>query len=150
LYKLTPGVLERQRKQLHQHWVQRRGESSDEGFRALYDIDRINKFSRNRKDNIVMATYALITGGGEIVPMALANMLKARGYAVTLFNCNYQVTHPGVRERLRKDIPLLQLDTFSVIAPVFRDFGIEIVHSHHAESDVLLSTALAASGEIRQ
>jgi glycosyltransferase involved in cell wall biosynthesis len=150
LYKLAPDVLERQRKQLHQHWVGRRGESSDEGFRALYDIDRITEFSRNRKVNIIMATYALTTGGGEIFPVALANMLKARGYAITLFNCNYVITQPEVRKRLRKDIPLLQLDTSSVIAPVFRDFGIEIVHSHHFLSDVLLSTALAAYREIRQ
>src|SRR5262249_52395672 len=150
LYKLLPEVLERQRRHLHRHWVELRGESSDESFLALYDIERVTEYAMARKANIIMAGYSLITGGGEIFPVILANMLKARGYAVTFFNCNYQVTHPGVRERLRKDVPLLQLESFSAIAPVFCDFGIEVVHSHHALVDVLLATALATTREVRR
>jgi hypothetical protein len=97
-----------------------------------------------------MAAYALVAGGGEIFPITLANMLKARGYAVTFFNCNQEVTEPGVRGLLRSDVPLLQLNTLSSVEVVFNDLGIELVHSHHAWVDVLLSTLLAHSPAIGQ
>jgi glycosyltransferase involved in cell wall biosynthesis len=52
--------------------------------------------------------------------------------------------------KLRKDIPLLQLERFTDIPQVFHDLGTEIVHSHHASVDVLLSTMLVNSPAISQ
>src|SRR5260370_732801 len=127
-----------------------RSESSEEKFLTLYDIGRIEKDAKERRGNIVMAAYALIAGGGERFPITLANLLKTQGYAVTFLNCNHDATDPRVRMKLRKDIPLLQLETFSAIPRVFHDFGVEVVHSHHASVDVLLSTLLANSPEINQ
>jgi glycosyltransferase involved in cell wall biosynthesis/SAM-dependent methyltransferase len=145
LYRLNPGVLERQRIQLCQHWLASRGKSAADNFAALYDLDRIAAAAKRRKFNVIMAAYALVAGGGEVFPITLANMLKARGFAVTFLNCNQQATDPGIRRMLDRSIPMLQLDTPTSIAAVFNDLGAELVHSHHAWVDITLSTLLANS-----
>jgi glycosyltransferase involved in cell wall biosynthesis len=139
LYLLNPVVMERQRKQLYQHWTIMRGDSSKDRFVSLYDFDRIQTSANERMPNVIVAAYGVIDGGGGIFQITLANILKARGDAVTFFNCSSQTTVWEVVTKLRKDIPILQLDGSSNIASVFHDLGIEIVHSRHAWVNVLLS-----------
>ena len=125
-------MLERQKAQLYQHWINFRGDARESEFNALYDLNRIRRSAENRKGNLVMATYALIPGGGETFPIILANLLKTHGYAVTFLNCNFQKTEPGIRAMLSKNIPLLELDRLELVDAVFNDLGIEMAHSHHA------------------
>jgi glycosyltransferase involved in cell wall biosynthesis len=132
LYLLNQDVMERQRRQLYQHWTILRGESSENKFVSLYDLDRIQPSANQRMPNVIVAAYDLTGGCGGIFPITLANMLKARGDAVTFFNYNSQTTGSTVTTKLRKDIPLLQLYRSGNVASVFRDLGIEVVYSHDA------------------
>jgi glycosyltransferase involved in cell wall biosynthesis/ubiquinone/menaquinone biosynthesis C-methylase UbiE len=150
LYQLNLGVLDRQKTHLYQHWLNFRGDKRESEFTALYNINRILRSAVPRKGNIVMAAYALITGGGETFPIILANLLKAHGYAVTFLNCNFQKTEPGIRTMLSKNIPLLELDKLELAGAVFNDLGIEMVHSHHASVDVTLASLLVNSPQIKQ
>jgi glycosyltransferase involved in cell wall biosynthesis len=143
------AALERQHKQLHRHWLTERRGASPDTFRALYDLGRIWPKENDRKSNIVMAAYALGAGGGEVFPIVLANLLKARGYAVTLLNCNQQPTDSGIRAMLDRTIPLLQIEMFESLDVVLADLGAEIVHSHHAWVDMSLSMQLVHRPEIR-
>jgi glycosyltransferase involved in cell wall biosynthesis len=143
-YALERADLEKQQRQLYQHWCSRRGHSREDEFGALYDLDRVWQVAESRKPNLVMAVYALAAGGGETFPIMLANLLRDRGYAVTLLNCCQQPTEPGVRNMLSSSIPLLELDQLELVDAVFCDMGVELVHSHHAWVDVTLATCLVS------
>lgn len=97
-----------------------------------------------------MAVYALAAGGGETFPIMLANLLRERGYAITVLNCKEQPTEPRVRSMLLGRVPLMELDRLELAGPVFANMGIELVHSHHAWVDVSLATLLLNHRDIRQ
>ncbi|MDR3371556.1 glycosyltransferase [Rhodoferax sp.] len=150
LYQLDRADFEKQERQLYLHWCTNRGPSQLAEFRCFYDLDKVWQRTIDRKPNIVMAVYALTAGGGETFPIMLANLLRDRGYAVTLLNCKEQATEPGVRRMLLGCIPLLELDRIELAGSVFTDMGVELVHSHHAWVDVSLSTLLINHQDIRQ
>ena len=89
-----------------------------------------------------MVSSALSVGGGETFPIKLANMLKSAGHGVTFLNCRKAPTELGVRQMLRGDIPLLELDPFNNLNTIIDDLGIELVHSHHAWIDICISNLL--------
>jgi glycosyltransferase involved in cell wall biosynthesis len=136
LYRVESGVFERQQQSLQSQWRSYRTDYSESLFRKCYDYKRISHLSMQRKPNLLMVSFALIAGGGETFPIKLANMLKAAGYGITLLNCNQASTEYGVRQMLREDIPLLELDTLEKLSAVVDDMGIELVHTHNGWVDV--------------
>ena len=150
LYRLDRADFEKQERHLYQHWCTNRGASHLSEFKMLYNLDKVWQRTLDKRPNIVMAVYALAAGGGETFPIMLANLLRDRGYAITLLNCKEQATEPGVRLMLSCGIPLLELDRIDLAGAVFADMGIELVHSHHAWVDVSLATLLLNHQDIRQ
>jgi len=150
LYRLERTDFEKQERHLYQHWCTNRGASHLGQFRMLYNLEKVWQRTLDKRPNIVMAVYALAAGGGETFPIMLANLLRDRGYAITLLNCKEQATEPGVRRMLSCGIPLLELDRIDLAGAVFADMGIELVHSHHAWVDVSLATLLQNHQDIRQ
>ncbi len=148
-YALEESCLKKQERHLYEHWHVRRGSSSQEEFRSLYDLDRVRQRSKARKPNLVMAVFALAAGGGETFPIMLANLLHSRGYAVTVLNCSNEPTEPGVRRMLRSSIPLLELQRLELVEAVFNDMAVELVHSHHAWVDVTLATLLMRNHNVK-
>lgn len=150
LYRLDRSDFEKQEMYLYTHWCSNRGESQQTEFKALYDMDRVWKQAADRKPNIVMAVYALAAGGGETFPIMLANLLQSRGYAVTLLNCKEDATETGVRKMLSGRVPLLELNSIELAGVVFKDMGVELVHSHHAWVDISLATLLVSNHDIKK
>ena len=142
LYRVESEVFERQQKILRSQWRSFRSDYSEDSFKECYDDARIQHFAAQRKPNLLMVSFALITGGGEIFPIKLANMLKVAGYGITFFNCHKEPTETGVRQMLGNDIPLLELDTLEKLSAVVDDMGIELVHSHHGWIDVSICSLL--------
>ncbi|MFC4764053.1 glycosyltransferase [Dyella koreensis] len=150
MYKVDEEPLRKQREQLYQHWTKTRGSDSESRFKELYSLERIEGACELRKPNVVMVVYSLAAGGGETLPLTLANILKEKGYAVTVLNCAQAATEIGVRSMLSSSIPLLELPRLELVEAVGKDMGIELVHSHHAWVDVTLSFLLAHSPNVRQ
>lgn len=136
LYKVNTQTLQRQAAELYGHWKHHRGEYSDKEFSQLYDLERILPERAKRKPNILMAAYAITSGGGETFPIFLANKLKEKGYGVTFLNWCGAKTEVGVRKMLSPEIPLLERDQYNFGNNLLEDFGAEIMHSHHASVDM--------------
>lgn len=149
LYKVNNQTLNGKRTALQEHWIRTRGAVALDELDELYNQSRIDLYRQRRKRNIAMACYALVAGGGETFPIMLANMLKKRGYGITLFNCKQKPTEPGVRAMLDQGIPLLELDNLELTGAVFDDIGIEVVHSHHGWVDMTLASLLVQNEGIR-
>lgn len=150
LYHLERDVFEKQRSVLYHHWCCQRGNTQQAEFKRLYNLDRVLNSGIVRLPNIVMAVYALTTGGGEIFPIMLANLLHERGYAVTLLNCLEKPTEPGVLKMISSRIPRLELSRLELAGAVLSNMGIELVHSHHAWVDLTLASLLLTKKNIKQ
>jgi len=150
LFKLDKVDIERQRDQLYRHWCLKRGADCLGSFNRQYDLESIWLCATQRKPNIVMAIFALIAGGGETFPIMLANLLHERGYGVTIFNCKLEETEPGVRGMIPNAIPVLELERVYLAGKVFSDMGVELVHSHHASVDLMLTNLLATYPDMKR
>ncbi|MBN9133058.1 MAG: glycosyltransferase [Nitrosospira multiformis] len=135
LYRVDQNAFEHQQQVLQSQWRTFRTDYSEVSFGNCYSFERIRPLAASRKPNVLMASFALTAGGGEAFPIKLANMLKATGYGVTFLNCERAPTEAGMRSMLRKDIPLLEVDSLEKLGTVFEDMGIEIIHSHHGWVD---------------
>lgn len=108
-------------------------------FYSSYSMVRVKAEQKYRKPNILMGIYAFTTGGGETVPIRLANKLKEDDYAVTLFDCNMARVHEHTtRSILNQNIPVIQRDKLG-IDNLLSDFGIDIIHTHHTTVDLLFA-----------
>ncbi len=148
-FKVDKSLLSKQYDVLYSHWCSLRGSNLQPQFHKLYDFERLWQLTCERKPNIVMAVYALVSGGGETFPIILANQLKKNGYAVTVFNCKERVTEPGVLNMLEPGIPVLELSNMTMVRAAFEDMGIEIIHSHHAWVDLTLASLLSGNQDIK-
>jgi len=150
LFNVDRSTLDKQNTALYHHWCCSRGSSVGAEFNRLYNPNRAWLKASRRQPNLVMAVYALISGGGETFPIILANLLYERGFAVTLLNCSERITEPGVLAILDPRIPRLELSRLELAGEVFSDMGIEFVHSHHAWVDLSLAALLIGKLDIKQ
>jgi glycosyltransferase involved in cell wall biosynthesis len=80
-----------------------------------------------------MVGYAFCSGGGETFAIQLANIMKGSDYNVTFLDCGQEPRNQCLRDSLRRDIPVVS--DFQGLVNIVRDFGIDIIHSHHGWVD---------------
>jgi glycosyltransferase involved in cell wall biosynthesis len=132
-YDVPETVFARLRDNLEIHWRETRGEYSDEALENCFSLQRISEAEAVATPNLLMASYAFCSGGGETFPVDLANIMKSYGYNITYLDCAREPRLEGVRNRLRRDIPIVS--DFGQLERIIEDFDIEVVHSHHAWMD---------------
>lgn len=103
----------------------------------LFDVQKISSIPR--KPNILMGVFALTIGGGETFPLALANELSRRGFAVTVLDFQMADDLPDVRRKLNLTVPLVKLNTTGGLAEVIAQFKIDLIHTHHGAVDSAVS-----------
>lgn len=90
---------------------------------------------------VCIAAHSFEVGGGEILPLELANALKARGLHVTylVMENELAVGAKSVRRRLRADIPVVQWsDVCDDFGGFLGNFGIQVFNSHNVSVDYAL------------
>ncbi|MEG6509458.1 glycosyltransferase [Methyloligella sp. 2.7D] len=142
-FDVPDDFIEKQQENLQRHWKSYRDDYSDDLFVACYEPERLRAAIGQRKPSIMMAGFAFCAGGGETFPIFLANLLKERGYPVTFLSCEMEDREEGIRSLLRADIPIVT--DLENIAEVVEDYGIDIIHSHHASVDHSIATQLPKS-----
>ena len=149
-YSLKPEELDRHRKQLYRHWLAKQGFGKQEEFNKLY-VPSLHPqpIGEGRLLNIAIATYALIGGGGETLPLMLANLLHQRGHAVIVIDFHQRPAEVGVRAMLDPAIPLLKLEKTRLFVDILNDMAIDVVHSHHAWVDMAVAALLAKQNDIK-
>lgn len=149
-YAIGERVIRAHEEVLYRHWCMKRGHNSRAEFERLFSIKRVLQEARFRRRNVAIATYALVTGGGEAFPILLANLLQARGFAITLLNFQSETTNEGVRKTLNPSIPIVELQNSAECGEILKSLGVELVHSHHGWVDITLAIALENYPSIRQ
>jgi len=93
-----------------------------------------------RRLRICIASHSFDVGGGEVVPVDLANKLKSEGNHVTYLVMESPKTDlPSIQKRLRADIPIVHWKDVSKNFPEFlEDHGIEVFNSHNVSVEYKL------------
>jgi len=110
---------------------------------SVADVARLidTKEQGSRDLRICIASYGFTVGGGEIIPIEIANALRTRGHHVTFLALmqNFQDDIPVLRYRLRNDIPVIYWDEVRNNFQGFLDeYGIELINSHNFGAEYFL------------
>lgn len=139
LYNVPVSLLERLHKRVKDFYFDNVRNGSEEQFSGYFDLKKLLIRRGNRKPNVLIATYAFAFGGGEIFPIQLANALLFNGVGVTFFNGCYEPTQSGVRKMLAPQIPVINNFLNLNLNSMLSEFGIEIIHTHHASMENLFA-----------
>ncbi len=141
-YQLDHHDLSQLKDHVYQHWCIHKGFGEREAFDQIFsESNRISRVQRHL--NIAIATYALVGGGGETLPLMLANLLHKRGHAVTVLDFNQLTAEKGIRSMLSPDIPLLTLSNPLLLQAIVEDMAIDLIHSQHGWVDMTVAALLA-------
>lgn len=140
-YRVPAETFAEQEAILLRFWREKRPADDPARLRELFPVEEIRKKQRERSLNIVMCAFAFSTGGGETVPIALANGLKEKGHAVTFVDCGgLPETNPEAKAKLSPRIPLLSLHwDWEEWPKLMEALGADVIHTHHACVDLAAS-----------
>jgi len=100
-------------------------------FGRLFDARKIARAKAERRPTIMISVFSFVTGGGEIIPIRLANELKRRGFPVVVHCFDHQKDEPGVRAMLRNDIPVVRANTNARILSMLEAVSPDVINTHH-------------------
>lgn len=148
-YDVSDEVFEKQRQSLKEHYLCFQNNASDDDIDQWYRLDIIKKEMQKRLPNIMIAGFSMVMGGGETFPIALANALKRQGLAVTFFDFEMSEYDEKVRKMLNPEVPLVKVSKLFSLADAIKKMGIDIMHSHHACVDEVLSQLLILNPDLQ-
>lgn len=93
-----------------------------------------------RRFHFCIAAHSFGVGGGEVLPLELANGLRARGFHVSYLVLEREIGGPSIRGRLRNDIPVFYWsDVCTSIDTFVRDYQIGVFNSHNVGVEIAMS-----------
>lgn len=138
-YKIKDEVFEIILSNLKEHYRLQADSVKTFDVSDYYSISKIIKEMQNRKPNIIMATYGLLSGGGETFPIFLANEMKRQGLAVTLLNFDMKPAEDRIVSLVNNDVPVVNLKHTDHIGAVLYHLGADVIHTHHASVDTAVT-----------
>ncbi len=87
---------------------------------------------RREQPHIVIAFLGFYSGGGELLPIHLANALHEKGCLVSMLACRSKADNNEMREYLDPAIPVYEMGAVQVAGmdAFLRQAGVSLVHSH--------------------
>ncbi|MFI3244206.1 MAG: glycosyltransferase [Akkermansia sp.] len=135
-FKVEAEIFDKLRGLMQKHWQMTRDDFSDEALNECFDVALIRKHMKNRKPNVLMGIFALITGGGETFPIFLSNELKQKGLPVTILNFNLSETEEGIKKLIDPSIPLINTNLAKhSISWLVKNYGVDLIQTQHGCTD---------------
>ncbi len=141
-YSVPEDLLLKNRSIIHDFYNNYKSEST-KNFEVLFSESKTLDAINDRKINIVISLLSFIHGGGEIMPIRLANQLKLMGYPVTVHSPDYFEEENEVRKLLRKDIPVVRCKEPEELYSFLLSFRADIFNTHSQSCQDLYSKTIA-------
>ena len=93
-------------------------------------------------ENILISIAGFTFGGGEIMPIRLANQLYEMGYPVLVHSGCIGDPAEKVRGMLRKEIPVVSTTNVSEMWGILRTHGIHVIHTHHQAMQTFIASVV--------
>lgn len=126
------------------------GNRFDDGFSVFTEKVDIRKSVSRKHYNILIGIYGFTFGGGEIMPIRLANKLKEMGHNVLV--CSYlnkNQAEKKVRRMLRCDIPVIYTKNINELHFYVKNMKIQVINTHHQAVNSLISELIAEYPELK-
>lgn len=139
-YNLSANTITALQSELSMRWP-----ASSLGPISKTDEARIQALATEPegKPNLLIVTYALVGGGGEVFPLRLANGLRAAGYGVAVLSCDQKPCQPEVEAMVHGDVPIYTLERLQDLGHLVHQLDLGIVHTHHAWVDTTCAELLS-------
>lgn len=102
------------------------------------------------KPVIMISIHSFTCGGGEIMPIRLANELTEMGYPVLVHILNTITVQEKIASMLNVSIPVVKTKDCMVMLHLMKEFSIFIVSTHHLECQTFFAKALAIDEKLRK
>ena len=146
LYEVPEETIRRHGRLVKEFFEQNYRTSMASGmieFHKFYDFNKIQLAKVKRLPNVLIVIFGFSTGGGEIVPIHLANMLRQRGYGTTVYDFKGAPRNEAIRKLLNPAIPVIErVGPNSEVVNVIEELGIDLIHTHHASCDLFFGKAI--------
>ena len=132
-YGVGDAAIDAHCQALAQYLTEHSAESLSESMRQA-----LPRGAGQRPMRVCIAANGFSVGGGEILPVELANTLRGLGVHVTYLAIERpkDVLDGQVRQRLRSDIPVVYWDAICDDLPGFiKQYGIQLINSHNVSVD---------------
>lgn len=139
-FNLTEGAIQSVQQALRDRW--KNLELGPISHQEIARINALGAFAKPRKPHLLLVTYALVGGGGEVFPIRLANGLRADGYSVSILNCDQKQTQVAVEQMVAGEVPVYTLDRLQDLGHLVVNLGVDLVHTHHAWVDTTFAELL--------
>ena len=142
LYEIEPAAITAHAELLAAHFPNR----SVSEIAAQFRVTKERK-AKLRPMRICIAAHSFETGGGELLPLVLANMLRGLGHHITYLVMGKSVAgRSNLRSRLRSDISVVYWQNIQEHFDSFLDcHGIQVFNSHNVSVEVHFSFFRGAS-----
>lgn len=108
---------------------------SVEEVKKAYNVSDLEKSVKKRNLNVLVCSYGMMQGGGEIFPIYLANELKRQGLAVTFIDVRLGKYDEEIRKKLNRNVPLIELSHVRYLKKTISLLGADIIHTHEGSTD---------------
>ena len=116
-------------------------------FIHTMDIEKI--LQEKTGINIMLSIFAFSLGGGEIMPIRLANQYKQMGHSVLIHSMKMnEESDSKVREMLDPGIPVVFTKKTEELAMILREFEIDVINSHHQVNQSLVANVLNGNPDL--
>jgi len=92
-----------------------------------------------RNPRVIISLYAFSFGGGELLPIHLANQLHNMGIPVLVHIYDKSFTDPKVRVELQNDIPVIYAKESQFLHALVVDFKATCINTHHLCNQMLVA-----------
>lgn len=144
-YSIDNSVFDIILNNLKEHYRSQNNDSENFNVENYYSVSKILKEKEKRTPNIIMACYAICSGGGETFPIFLANEIRKQGYSVTLLNFDLENEKTEIRKLIAPNVPTVNMLSTDYIGQILYHLNADIVHSHNACVDYALALWISAN-----
>ena len=113
---------------------------------SLLDMAVKISAQRSAKRRIMISIIGFAFGGGEIMPIRLANCMHEMGLPVLLHITDCVKTDKKVRAMLNAEIPVICTGSAEKLGEYVACYGIELVNTHHQGTQSLCAEMMKKSG----
>lgn len=138
-YRLREDTFETIADRLKIHYEEHAIGTDSAEVEHWFNISELKQIQKTRKPNVLMCGFSMVSGGGEVFPIHLANALRKKGVAVTFVDFDMDRYVPEVRTMLSPTVPLIHLSSPALIPDLIQTMDADVIHSHHGSVDRLIS-----------
>ncbi|MBO5453548.1 MAG: glycosyltransferase [Clostridia bacterium] len=117
-------------------------------FAESYDFAEILK--KGQVPVVMVSLVAFTHGGGEIMPIRIANYLKKIGVNVVVHNYGYAEDEPKVREMLDSSINVITTNNMKEMSAYLRILNVDVINTHHVSNQMLVGEVFFADEYIKK